>query len=437
MAADLRVFSTTAATRSIRPERRAVARFSIVTINYAPEPSGFAPHVTALAEHLARHGHQVSVFTGFPFAPEWRRREQDRGRAFAIERDGNLVVHRLTHFIPRRPSSAWQRILMEGSFSAAGFVAVAAAMLKGGRPDAFIYVGAQPALAMLVRVVAALARRPYVVRITDLAARAAVDVGIVGSRFSRILDAFEFAAYTKAAGAAVLCQSFEQTLAEYGYPPDRVRVIANPIDVQKIRPVSRNGRFRARYGIPADAFVVMHAGSMGLKQGLLNVIAGADLTRESAIHWVFVGDGEVRPQLVEATRARGLQNTVHFVPFQPDAAMSETFADADLLLVNQVRAVKDTLIPGKLLTYMAAGRPVLVAANPESQAAQLLRNAGGGVLVEPEDPSALAVAARRLSSSDCATLRSLGELNRAYAEQHFDQEKVLSEQEQFLLLQIR
>ena len=65
--------------------------------------------------------------------------------------------------------------------------------------------------------------------------------------------------------------------------------------------------------------------------------------------------------------------------------MSETFADADLLLVNQVRAVKDTLIPGKLLTYMAAGRPVLVAANPESQAAQLLRDAGGGVLIAPED----------------------------------------------------
>ena len=79
---------------------------------------------------------------------------------------------------------------------------------------------------------------------------------------------------------------------------------------------------------------------------------------------------------------------------------------------------------------------VLVAANPESQAARLLRDAGGGVLIEPEDPSALAVAARQFSSSDSATLRSLGERNRAYAEQHFDQEKVLSEQEQFLLRQI-
>ena len=325
---------------------------------------------------------------------------------------------------------------MEGSFSAVGFFAVMTAMLRTGRPDAFVYVGAQPALAMLARVVAALVRRPYVVRITDLAARAAVDVGIVGQRVARILDAFELAAYTKAAGAAVLCRSFERMLGEFGYPSDRIRVIANPIDVEQVRPESPSGRFRARYRIPNDAFVIMHAGSMGLKQGLLNVIAAAGRTSESEIHWVFVGDGEVRPQLVEAVRAGGLGRMVHFVPFQPEDSLSETFADADLLLVNQVRAVKDTLIPGKLLTYMAAGRPVLVAANPDSQAAQLLRDAGGGTLIAPEDPDALAAAALQFFRADADALRSLGERNREYAERHFDQRRILAEQEQFLLQQI-
>lgn len=410
-----------------------MARLFIITINYAPEPSGFAPHVTALADHLAQHGHEVSVFTGFPFAPQWRRRVEDRGRLFACEHDGNVTVRRLTHFIPRRPSSAVQRVLMEGSFSIAGFVALVAVMLRTGRPDALVYVGAQPALAMLARVVAALAGRPYLVRITDLAARAAVDVGIVGRRLARALDTFEFAAYGKAAGAAVLCDSFERALGEYGYPQDRIRVIANPIDVEHIRPVARSGRLRAHCGIPADAFVIMHAGSMGLKQGLLTVIDAAELTRESAIHWVFVGDGEVRSQLVEAVTRRGLQKTVHFLPFQPDDALSETFGDADLLLVNQVRAVKDTLIPGKLLTYLAAGRPVLVAANPESQAAALLRDAGGGALIAPEDAAALAGAARQFCRSDVGSLAELGMRNRTYAEAHFDQRKVLSEQEHFLL----
>jgi colanic acid biosynthesis glycosyl transferase WcaI len=180
----------------------------------------------------------------------------------------------------------------------------------------------------------------------------------------------------------------------------------------------------------------MHAGSMGLKQGLSTVIQAAALTRESAIHWVFIGDGEVRSQLIDAARSVGVQQKVHFLPFQPDNALSETFADADVLLVNQVRAVKDTLIPGKLLTYMASGRPVLVAANPESQAAQLLRDAGGGLLIAPEDADALATAARTLSTSGRDTLAAFGARNRTYAEMNFDQQKVLVEQEQFLLQQI-
>lgn len=413
-----------------------MARFFIVTINYAPEPSGFAPHATAFARYLAKQGHHVSVFTGFPFAPRWRRRDEDRGRLCATEREGNLTVHRVTHFIPRRPSSAVQRVAMEGSFSVAALAPILAAILKAGRPDAVVYIGAQPALAMLARVIAVLMRRPYFVRITDLAARAALDVGIVGGRLSRLLERFEVAAYRKAAGAMVLCRSFEHELVKYQYPQDRIRVIANPIDLDQVRPVPRDNWLRARYGIPHAAFVVMHAGSMGLKQGLLTVVAAASLTRGTNIHWVFVGDGEVRHRLVEATRARALEDVVHFVPFQREEELSAMFAEADVLLVNQIRAVKDTLIPGKLLTYMAAARPVIVAANQESQAAQVLRDAEGGLLIAPEDPEALAAAVRRLAATDAETLAALGARNRAYAEQNLDQNTVLAAQEEFLLKMI-
>jgi len=413
-----------------------VAHFFFITINFAPEPSGFAPYAATLARHLARHGHRVSVFTGFPFAPEWRRRKADRGRLFARTRDGNLTVYRLTHFIPRRPSSAVQRIAMEGSFSISALAVMMAAMLRGGRPDGVLYIGAQPALAMAARIVAAFAGCPYFVRITDLAARAALDVGIVGTRLSRMLAAFEFAAYRTASGAVVLCRSFERDLVAYGYPQNRIRVIPNPIDIDGIRPVPRDNRFRARYGIPEQAFVLMHAGSMGLKQGLLNVIAAAALTCDTAIHWVFVGDGEVRQALMEATRAHRLEDRVRFVPFQPAEELSAMFAAADVLLVNQVRSVKDTLIPGKLLTYMAAGRPIIVAANPDSQAAELLREANGGALIAPEDPAALAAAARQFEAADAGTLAVFGARNRAHAEQHFDHHRVLAAQEQFLLERI-
>ncbi|MBI4887715.1 MAG: glycosyltransferase [Acidobacteria bacterium] len=409
-------------------------RVFVVTINYAPEPSGFAPHAAQLAGYLARRGHQVDVFTGFPFAPAWRRRPEDRGRLYATERAGGVTVHRVTHYIPRRPSSVGQRVLMEGSFAASVLAAMAAVMLGSRRrPDAMLYIGAQPAAAMATRIAAAAVRRPYFVRITDLAADAAQDVGMVGRRLGRVLAAFEFAAYRRAAGASVLCPSFSDVLAGHGYPADRIRVLHNPIDTDLIRPLVPAGEFRARYDIPRDAFVLMHAGSMGRKQALVNVVAAAALTRDAGLHWVFVGGGEGEAELAAAVRARGANAVVHLVPFQPEPEMAAMFADADVLVVSQLGSVTNTLIPGKLLTYMAAGRPVLAAVHAASQAAALLRDADGGLLVAPEDPEALGAAARALAAADRRTLAALGARNRAYAEQHFDERKILAAHEAFFL----
>jgi glycosyltransferase involved in cell wall biosynthesis len=109
------------------------------------------------------------------------------------------------------------------------------------------------------------------------------------------------------------------------------------------------------------------------------------------------------------------------------------FAAADVLLLNQLASVKDTVIPSKLLTYMAAGRPVLAAINRSSQGAQILLDADGGVLVAPEDPSALARGVEQLRSAMPETLAGISRRNRAYAEAHFDQRKILAEHESFIV----
>ena len=409
-----------------------MARLFIISINYAPEPTGFAPHAAALAAHLAARGHDVSVFTGFPFAPEWRRRDDDRGCLRRVDHRDGATLHRLTHYIPRRPSSALQRILMEGTFSVLAMPAAIATAIRGGRPDALLYIGAQPALAMLTRVLAMLFDRPYFVNVNDLAARAALDVGIVAGPLYRLLDTFEFAAYRGAAGASVLCRAFEEALIEHGYSSDRIRLIRSPIDIEQIRPVVSDGSFRRRYGIAADAHVILHAGSMGRKQGLMNVIHAAALHAGSRLQWVFVGDGEDKAALVAAVEGRGLAHLVRFVPFQRDEDIAAMFAAADVLLLNQLRAVKDTVIPSKLLTYMSAGRPVLAAVSASSQGAEILREADGGRIVAPEDPAALAEAAGWFMKLPAERVREFGARNRAYAEAHFDQRKIVAAHEDFM-----
>ena len=109
------------------------------------------------------------------------------------------------------------------------------------------------------------------------------------------------------------------------------------------------------------------------------------------------------------------------------------FAAADVLLLNQLASVKDTVVPSKLLTYMAAGRPVLAAVSSSSQGAEILREANGGMLVAPDDPLALVLGAEALMSAGPLALAAMGARNRAYAEKHFDQRKILAEHESLIV----
>jgi glycosyltransferase involved in cell wall biosynthesis len=107
------------------------------------------------------------------------------------------------------------------------------------------------------------------------------------------------------------------------------------------------------------------------------------------------------------------------------------FASADILLLNQLSAVKDTVIPSKLLTYMSAGKPVVAAVNRSSQGAELLQAAGGGLVIPPENPGALAAAVKSLAAEP-ARRASMGQANRRFALDNFDQRKIVRQLEEFV-----
>jgi len=191
--------------------------------------------------------------------------------------------------------------------------------------------------------------------------------------------------------------------------------------------------FRDAHGLSAQDFVVLYSGSMGLKQGMTNVVEAARSLQTSnpGVKWVLVGDGESRPIIEKLMTDYALAGHVRLLPLQPESEMAAMFSAADVLLLNQVAKIKDTVIPSKLLTYMAAGRPVLAAVNPASQGASLLGESQGGVMVDPENPAALAAAVKQLQANPTA-LQAMGRRNREYAEKHFDRRRIFAAQEAFL-----
>ena len=402
-------------------------RILILGINYVPERTSVAPFTTGLSEHLASQGHTVHVVTAFPYYPEWRIWEEYRGRMTQKEMLGGVQIRRVRHFIPRRASSLAQRLLHDFSFTVAALIAGLAA----GKCDVIYCSCPPPALALAACILSRIRNVPYVIKLTDLASDAALATGILREGFLvRWARAMERFVYRHAEAVVCLCEGFRQRLAQSGIPPDRLRLIPDWGDTEAIRPVRSDGSFRDANRIAHEKFIVVHTGNMGKKQDLLNVVRAAELSEgDPSLLWVIVGEGEERALVHSEIRIRQGGNLM-LLPLQPVETLCQLYATADVLLLNQKAAVRDAVIPSKVLTYMASGRPVLCAASLDSVASRLISEAGCGVVVKPEDPAALVQGALALRA-DASLRLEMGANGRVYAERNYNKARVLDSYDQF------
>lgn len=382
-------------------------RILITGINYAPEATGIAPYTAGLAEHLSARGHQVTVVTGLPSYPQWRVHDGYRGRIAGRETLAGVDVRRRWHYVPRE-QSAGRRALYEASFLATGLSALALS-----RPDAV--VGIVPSLGggLLARLAGARFAAPYGLVFQDLMGPAAAQSGVTGaSRAARAIRAAEVFAARRAEAVGVIAEGFRPYVQSLGVAPERIRRVRNWTHVPE--PTGDPTDVRARLGIEPGTVVCLHAGNMGYKQGLANVVECARLAgADPDLLFVLVGDGSQRPLLEDLAARRRLAN-LRFLPIQPAEQFPSVLAAADVLLVNQRATVTDMSLPGKLTSYFLAGRPVLAAVSPASETAREVDASGAGLVVRPDDPAALLAAVRALAA-DPARRRRLGAAGRAYA----------------------
>ena len=394
-------------------------RVAMLGINYRPEETGIAVFNTGRCEYLAERGHDVTMFTGFPYYPRWRVPDAYRGRLVAEETRRGVRIVRSWLYVPGEVTTL-RRMIHEASF-------VASATLRafaGRRPDLLVTVS--PPLGLALSSVL-LKRRwgvPYVFHVPDLQPDAAVDLGMIrAGRLVRLLYRVERLAYQHAALVSTLTPAMRSRIVAKGIPAEKVALFPDWADPALFDlPLAGAARdVRQALGLD-DRLLVVHAGNMGVKQGL-EVVLGAAAGADRDVSWVLVGDGAVRPALEREAAARGLPS-VRFLPLQPEATFLELLATTDVALVTQQRTVADIVFPSKILTLLAAGRPTVASVGASSEVARVVREAGAGLVVPPEDPAALRDAVRRLRDDPGARAR-MGAAGRAYARVHWDRTRIL------------
>ncbi|ABA20810.1 Glycosyl transferase, group 1 [Trichormus variabilis ATCC 29413] len=396
----------------------------IYSYNYYPEPIGIAPLMTELAEGLVERGHQVRVITGMPNYPQREIYDGYKGKWYVTEQKNGVTIQRSYLRIKSKPKLI-DRLLLELSFI---FTSLPQAF-NGERPD-LILLTVPPLLVSLPATLLGLFYKcPVVLNVQDILPEAAVRVGLMTNklmiRFCEIIEKF---AYKNATKISVIAEGFRENLINKGVSAKKVLCIPNWVNVNFVRPLAKNNSWRTVHQLDGK-FVVMYSGNIALTQGLETVIAAATYLRHIPdISFVIIGESKALSRLQKYCLSCGADNVL-LLPLQPREDVPQMLATADVNLVVQKGNVIAFNMPSKIPLALASGRPIIGSVPATGTAAKVIKESGGGVIVEPESPEALAAAVLDIyNNSTLAT--KLGNQGRRFAEENFSFEQAIEQYEE-------
>jgi len=384
---------------------------------FPPEMGAPAARVDELSRYWAQDGHDVSVLTGFPNHPtgvvpaEYRKRFR---RLVVREKTGGVSVIR-TWLLPFPNRKTYERILNYSSFC----FSAACTGIFTERPDVVIASSPQLLVGLSGWWVARRKGSRFVLEVRDLWPESLKAVG-VGSEKSLVYRALARIAgflYRKADQIVVVTSAFKDHLVQHWrVAPEKISVVENGVEAELFSPRTESN---LRTELCAEGkFVVSYVGTMGNAHGLQTVIEAAERLQSVApqVLFLLVGEGAEKQQLVSMARSRGLTN-LRFVDQQPRERIPAYIcaSDACLVLLKKSEIFK-TVIPSKMLEFMACARPVILGV--QGQAQQILENAQAGICIEPENSSALAQAVLRLADNE-QLRETLGRNGRRHVLQNF------------------
>jgi len=242
-----------------------------------------------------------------------------------------------------------------------------------------------------------------------------IDLGILKNKLLiRFFEAMERWVYQRANLVTVHSPGNRDHVVMKGAPPEKVEVMHNWVDTDFIVPGERMNSFREEFGL-GDKFIVSFAGVIGYSQDIDVILGAADLLRDKeGILFLIVGDGVEKERLEKKAAGMGLPN-VRFIPMQPRDKYPTVLHASDVCLATLHKEVKTPVVPSKILSIMAAGRPVVACMNLGGDAPRLVEEAGCGYVLPPEDPEILADHILKLYQGE-ELREEMGRNGREYAE---------------------
>ena len=378
---------------------------------YFPPDTGSAAHLFyELGIGLVKMDHDVTVLTSFPgYHTHGDISKYKRKKWMTEKMDGISVARAWVPQFPRHIPAGralWQ-------FSCA--ISFALSTFKLPVFDVVIVYSPPLPLGYTGWFLKKRKRVPYILNVQDLFPQSAIDLGILKNKvLIKLFESMERWIYRHADLITVHSPGNRNHVVMKGAPPHSVEVMPNWVDTDFITPGERMNGFRKEFDL-GDKFIVSFAGVIGYSQDIDVIIGAADILREkNDIFFLIVGDGVEKERLENKASSMGLSN-VMFFPMQPRDKYPSVLHASDVCLATLHKGVRTPVVPSKILSIMAAGKPVIACMHLGGDAPKLVEKAGCGYILPPEDPRILADHILKLYNNK-GLKEEMGGKGRMYAE---------------------
>ena len=386
----------------------------VVYQHYWPEP--FRIH--EICEDLVRRGHQVTAVVGLPDYPtgkipreyRWfrKRRESLNGvdvrRCFEIGRRSTKLGLAL-NYVSYMLSASWKMLWIKRDYDVV-----------------YAYCTSPVLMAVPALVYRALFKTKVLLHVMDIwpACLAAMDVR-EGSRFYAWMKRVSRGIYRRADVLAYSSRRFR----DYLRTVHRIETSAENYLPQFADDVFDNLPQRE----PSQYTELVFAGNIGRVQGVETLLKAAAILKNEPVRFHILGNGSNYEACAALHRELRLEDKVILYGRKPLEEMPAYFAMADALLVSMRSEEYVTYtLPGKVQSYMAAGKPILGSIGGEAE--DVITEAQCGLCAPSDDPEAFAQIVRAFMAD--GNRMQMGRNARLYYDAHFAKQGIMDQLERML-----
>lgn len=348
---------------------------------YLPETAASLYITDNIVHACADKGIEVDLYTpsptrNVPDGSAWEREERHM--------DGKLRIHRFHLY-----GEGKNPMLRALRYFLGEFILLHYCMWK--KYDVAFVDSTPPIQGLKMPLIKWLKRKPTIYNVQDIFPDSLVGTGLTheGSLIWKIGRMVEKITYRYADKIIVISEDFKKNIMAKGVPEDKIVVIYNWVDQNKVVDVPRGeNKLFEIYGLDRGKFYITYNGNIGLTQNMDMLLDVAKELQEEYedIHFVLVGNGAYLDEVKRKVADQQLEN-VHLLPFQPYEDISHVFSLGDASLVISKPGVGANSVPSKTWSIMSASRPVL-ANFDENELKTIIENNHCGIFTKAGDKDA-------------------------------------------------